>query len=153
MVLAKLDTLLKNTPVHEPRTAADSLRDAGAYGYSRDNPVKVGGGVEQGRDNQLRYLESLRGPGGEPVEHFRLGSCCPFRTENAPGGSGRLDAYEVRYPGLAKPVVLYLNLYDHEAPRAPEGFVLSPGPPAETRASALPYTPGSSRPTTGKTRR
>ena len=35
---------------------------------------------------------------------------------------GLLDRYEVTYPGLEKPVVLYLNYYDYERPKIPVGF-------------------------------
>jgi hypothetical protein len=111
----------------EPRTAADSLRDAKAYGYAPENPVRVGGGRESGVLNQRAFLRSLRGPGGEAVGFFRLGSCCPFTAPGETQALARIDAYEVTYPGLPKPVLLYFDIYE-DADRAgpPHGFTRAP---------------------------
>jgi hypothetical protein len=107
-----------------PRSAADSLEAAGALGYASGNAIRVGGGMEQGEHNQHAYLNALRGPGGERVTWYRLGSCCEFQTPNGiEGKAGRLDAYEVTYPGLPHPVVLYINLYDPpQGSAVPQGF-------------------------------
>jgi hypothetical protein len=131
MVTARLDTALKRIkPL--PRTEADRLAAAGALGYAPENPIRVGGGsLEEGGLAQRRYLESLRGPRGEPVTYLRLGSCCRFSTPRGFQGAGMLDAYEVRYPGLAKPVTLYLDLYT-PAPASqglPAGFTRRAAPP------------------------
>ena len=65
------------------------------YGYTEDNPIKVGGGME-GPLNEQRFLNALAGPNGEKVTYKRQGSCCPFKTPNAVfGDSGMLDMYEV----------------------------------------------------------
>jgi hypothetical protein len=111
----------------EPRTQADSLREAKAYGYVPENPVRVGGGRESGVASQYAFLRSLRGPGGEAVSYFRLGSCCPFTAPGETEALARIDAYEVSYPGLAKPVLLYFDIY-HDADRAgpPHGFTRAP---------------------------
>ena len=45
------------------------------YGYTEDNPIMVGGGVD-GPKNERRYLNALAGPGGEVLRYERLGSCC-----------------------------------------------------------------------------
>ena len=109
-----------------PRSMADSLADAKALGYAPENPVKVGGGGERGVQNEHAWLDGLRGPDGQAVTWFRLGSCCEFETPNAPRdmqGHGLLDAYEVTYPGLPHPVLLYLDMYDPPADQAvPPGF-------------------------------
>jgi hypothetical protein len=99
----------------------------GPYGVSETNPILVGGlGGSNRAANEDAYLARLRGPAGEPVSHRRLGSCCVFPTPNPHYGvGGALDRVEVTYPGLAEPVVLYLNAYDPGEPRAPAGFVLS----------------------------
>jgi hypothetical protein len=93
------------------------------YGYTSENPIKVGG-FKQGRNNQnqLLYLDQLRGPNGEKVEFVRLGSCCFYDTPNGIMGRGLLDRYQLTYPGLEEPIVLYLSLYDYEAPKIPVGF-------------------------------
>ena len=109
-----------------PRSAADSLAAAKAFGYAPENPVKVGGGAEHGVQNEHAWLDTLRGPNGETVTWLRLGSCCAFETPNAPPdmeGHGMLDAYEVTYPGIAHPVLLYLDLYDPAEEGVPPGFV------------------------------
>jgi hypothetical protein len=113
------------------RTAADSLAEAGAFGYSTRNAIRVGGGRENGERNQFAYLDALRGPGGETVTYFRIGSCCQFETPNGlEGKTGLLDAYEVTYPGLPRPVTLYMNLYDppEGTNPVPQGFTRAPGP-------------------------
>jgi hypothetical protein len=105
------------------RTVGDSLAAAGAYGYSRANPIRVGGGLDNGAASERAFLATLRGPGGEPVKYLRLGSCCPYPVATAPGGRAALDAYELTYAGRAEPAVVYLSMYELDAPRAPEGFV------------------------------
>lgn len=118
-----MDKLAPGAGGPSPREETD------AYGYGRRNPVKVGGGPESGVANERRWLDGLRGPGGEPVRYRRLGSCCEFRRGRV---QGRLDAYEVTYAGLAKPVVLYLDMYAEPrgVPAPPEGFTAaSPSTP------------------------
>lgn len=98
------------------------------YGFSQDNPIKVGGiekGFGVGPQREHDYLGRLRGPNGERVTFARLGSCCPFKSPRAPiENTGLLDSYEVSYPGLSAPVTLYLNFYDQDTLKAPVGFVL-----------------------------
>ena len=101
------------TGVTTPATSAD-------YG-SQANPVKVGGGLGSGSRNEQLYLKSLRGPNGEVIEYERRGSCCPFETKNSELG-GLLDAYDITYAGLAKPIVLYINMYDADTLYIPPGF-------------------------------
>lgn len=116
-------------PLPERRDApepAPASTDA-AYGVTPEKPIKVGGGFNDGANQEERYLDTLRGPQGQPVIWKRLGTCCPFRTPNGiVGERGLLDRVEVTYKGLEEPVILYLNLYDRETPRAPAGFTLKP---------------------------
>lgn len=94
------------------------------YGYTEDNPVKVGGGME-GPLHERRFLNALAGPNGEKVAYERLGSCCPFKTKNAVfGDSGMLDKYEITVEGSSKKIILYLNMYDSETLQVPVGFTL-----------------------------
>ncbi|GHG89513.1 hypothetical protein [Comamonas sp. JC664] len=105
----------------EPAPAADATPAApSGYGYSEEDPIHVGGGV----DGELEYLEHLRGPQGQKVRYERRGSCCFFESKESPFGSGMLDVYDVTYDGLGQPVTLYLNMYERKEPRAPEGFTL-----------------------------
>lgn len=91
------------------------------YGYSQKNPVKVGG-FSEGPINERNYLNSLSGPNGERIWFQRSGSCCQFNTKNSPYGAGMLDIYRVSYEGKKDTVTLYLNMYDKESLKAPEGF-------------------------------
>ncbi len=93
------------------------------YGYTQENPIKVGGYSENdGPDNERRYLNSIHGPNGEIISYTREGSCCFFRTPNGMDGVGLLDRFKITYEGLKEPVFLYLNMYDYEMPEAPYGF-------------------------------
>ncbi|XXF78358.1 hypothetical protein P2318_00960 [Myxococcaceae bacterium GXIMD 01537] len=100
-----------------------------AYGTTPESAVRIGGGPS----GERAYLRALRGPRGEDVLVRRLGSCCEFETPNGIGGWGMLDVFEVMYDGMDVPVRLYLNMYDGEPVRAPQGFVLE-----DTRAPQGP---------------
>jgi len=97
------------------------------YGFTPKNPVNVGGVKESsGARNQQRYLNALRGPGGEPVTYSRRGSCCPFKTPNGfVNNTGVLDAYTVTWKGRSKPMVIYLNFYEEGWLKAPKGFTVA----------------------------
>lgn len=96
------------------------------YGYTSENPIKVGGFSEKdGPYNEMRYLNSLYGPHGEIIRYDREGSCCFFRTPNGIEGiAGLLDRFKITYKGLKEPIFLYLNMYDYEEPMAPYGFTV-----------------------------
>ncbi|ATB44615.1 hypothetical protein [Corallococcus macrosporus] len=108
----------KPAPHGEPPPREDGA--ALGYGYSSEDPIHVGGGV----NGEHEYLEHLRGPQGQKVRYERRGSCCFFESPDSPFGSGLLDVYDVTYDGLEAPVTLYLNMYERKDPRAPEGFRL-----------------------------
>ncbi|NLN32798.1 MAG: 2-dehydro-3-deoxyphosphooctonate aldolase [Flavobacteriaceae bacterium] len=104
-------------------TRAMEKKSEGLYGYSEKNPIKVGGAMQgEGPAREREYLNSLTGMNGESVSFFRLGSCCPFETENSGMGMGMLDRYSVTYEGKEDTVVLYINMYDEDVQYAPEGF-------------------------------
>jgi hypothetical protein len=75
-----------------------------------------------------KYLDTLRDPAGEPVSHLRLGSCCAFPSTKSPNRFGMLDAYEVTYPGLARPMTLYVDMYTPPSQGVPAGFVRGAAP-------------------------
>jgi hypothetical protein len=112
----------------DPAPANIALATDSTYGYTEQNPIKVGGvSRERGPQNQRAFLNALRGPGGERVQYQRQGSCCQYKTPNGMiAGLGALDIYEVTYQGLSKPLRLYLNMYDYEQPRIPRGFTWAP---------------------------
>ncbi|WAM26679.1 hypothetical protein [Myxococcus sp. NMCA1] len=107
-------------PATEAAAPEATSRAPSGYGYSKDDPIHVGGGV----GGEHEYLQHLRGPQGQKVRYERHGSCCAFESEGAPFGSGLLDVYVVTYDGLEEPVMMYLNMYERKDPRAPEGFRL-----------------------------
>jgi hypothetical protein len=90
-----------------------------SYGYSIDNPIKVGTDCidifacsMEGPSRERAYLDSLSGPNGEIVRYERLGS-----LEH---GDTILDKYTVLYSGTT--VTLYLDMYAYEEPMAPADF-------------------------------
>jgi hypothetical protein len=83
------------------------------YGYTKGNPIKVGGGDFGGPSREREYLDVLRGPNGEALTYDRLGS--------VPFDNTILDIYEIR--GLSKPVTLYIDEYSYTDPKAPVGFI------------------------------
>ena len=104
----------------------DVTADDPSYGYSPDNPIRVGG-IQQGPSRERMYLNALMGPNGEPIEYERIGSCCPFSTPNGFKGGGLLDAFRVTYEGHASPITLYINFYDESPLRIPDGFTARGG--------------------------
>lgn len=83
------------------------------YGYTKENPIKVGGGAFDGPARERAFLDTLRGPNGEGVEYYRLGS--------EDGVDTILDAYQVSFLGQDS-VVLYMDEYSYEDLKAPVGF-------------------------------
>ena len=113
--------------------SACPVSDDPAFATTKDHAAQVGGGAMYVAARERRYLDPLRGPMGEAVQYKRLGS---MPLEKDPGTI--LDAYEVTYPGLEKPIILYLDAYHFDdALNAPKGFVCAvpislnaPGPDA-----------------------
>ncbi|MFZ5878886.1 MAG: hypothetical protein ACOY0R_05935, partial [Chloroflexota bacterium] len=85
------------------------------YGYTADNPIKVGGDFLSGPQRERAYLDNLLGPNGELLSYERLGSTM--------GNDTILDMYEIS--GLDNPVVLYVDMYKYETLSAPVGFACS----------------------------
>lgn len=96
------------------------------YGYQPEKALLLGGFLfgTDSQDYHYIYFNRLRGPSGQEVSVKRAGSCCGFKDEKLPFGGGMLDLYELTYEGLEKPVIVYVNLYRFEEPKAPQGFIL-----------------------------
>ncbi|HEX8576615.1 MAG TPA: 2-dehydro-3-deoxyphosphooctonate aldolase [Flavobacterium sp.] len=95
------------------------------YGYHPDYPINIFY-QSTGNDsiNQPRFLNALAGPRGEKITYKRLEICCPFKSKRALSGAGLLDVYEIRWQGQAKPVKLYLNIYEKGVVMVPVGLSL-----------------------------
>jgi hypothetical protein len=93
-----------------------------AYARSEKSPVLVGGGFGEGSHNTYRFLNALLGPAGQQVHYTRIGTCCAFKSPNAPfGGEGLLEVYEISYEG-GKPERLYFDWYDSGHLYIPQGL-------------------------------
>ena len=93
------------------------VADEPEFATSKDHPVQVGGGALTIAARERRYLDALRGPEGQPVQYKRVG------TERTTDQATILDRYEVSYPGLEKPLYLFLDAYHFDdALKAPKGF-------------------------------
>lgn len=82
------------------------------YGYTEENPIKVGGDFINGPSRERAYLDNLLGPNGEMLSYERQGSLMR--------GDVILDAYQVTGSGINE--TLYIDMYDFEGPQAPIGF-------------------------------
>jgi hypothetical protein len=92
------------------------------YGLSADDPVRVGGGYDDGRWNRTMYLLSLRGPDGEEVTFSRLGPGRVYENSATPTGHAVIDLFEVNHAGLAAPITVYIDFNKYERPWIPAGF-------------------------------
>ncbi len=105
------------------KTKKTTTTDKNEYGYSKSNPIKVGGvKTDEGLLNEREYLRSLVDLEGNDLSFYRIGSCCSFKTSNSGWGSGMLDIYTVYIEGKTDTVHLYLNMYDEDKLYAPKGF-------------------------------
>jgi hypothetical protein len=132
MVAVLLTVALAQAPA-----SSCAVADEAAFATTKDHAVQVGGGAMYAAAREHRYLDALRGPMGEAVQYKRTGSL-PLDKD----GRTILDTYEVTYPGLEKPALLYLDAYHFDdGLKAPKGFTcavpigLSPPPPDAMLAS------------------
>jgi hypothetical protein len=95
------------------------------YGFKPETPISVGGGAYGGHSFEEDYLDALSGPSGQETSYLRVRSMTY--------GSTILDQYEITYPGLDRPLVVYLDEYSYAAPRVPRGL---------TCGGRLPKGPG-----------
>jgi hypothetical protein len=93
------------------------------YGYNQDYPVNVGfTSLEDGYNNQIRFLNALAGPNGEKIEFEKKDPCCPFPSKKVETGAGLIDTYQITWNGLQKPIMLYINKYEKGELMIPLGF-------------------------------
>jgi hypothetical protein len=116
---AKNAKVLARGPIKITKVTKDDT-----YG-SEKNPIMVGGVVDSnGPSNERAYLDLLAGPNGEEISYNRVSSCCAFKSDRGFMGKGLLDVYEVKYEGMKKPIMLYINMYDYQTLYAPVGFTI-----------------------------
>ena len=95
------------------------------YGYDKDYPINVFYYSTRNETiNQERFLNALTGPKGQKISFSKIESCCPFPTKRSEMGAGFLDVYEVKWEGLKKPILLYMNIYEKGVLKVPVGFGL-----------------------------
>jgi hypothetical protein len=82
------------------------------YGYTKENPIKVGGGAFGGPSRERMYLDNLLGANGETITYLRLGSESFEDTI--------LDIFEIIVSG--KKFILYIDEYSYNDLQAPIGF-------------------------------
>ena len=93
------------------------------YGYDPDYPINVFYQNTKNENlNAQRFLNALAGPNGEKITYIKLESCCPFPTKRHEIGAGFLDIYELTWEGNAKPIKLYLNIYEKGSLLVPIGL-------------------------------
>lgn len=95
------------------------------YGYDKDYPINVFYYSTRNETvNQERFLNALAGPKGQKTTFVKIESCCPFPTKRSEMGAGFLDVYEVKWDGIKKPILLYMNIYEKGFLKVPVGFSL-----------------------------
>jgi hypothetical protein len=116
---------VKQVSLNETTFKIDAQSEDKAYGYSASKPVMVGGKLSGTGENEKKFLNALSGPNGESLKYSKIESCCPFKTKNGLfEDSGTLDKYSITYEGLQKPLVLYINTFDSDTLKVPEGLKL-----------------------------
>ena len=118
------DTTKKHIPIH-PILRLLKTAENDQYGFSSDQPVKVGSGPDGGPANQRAYLDLLRDAKGKPVGYKRKGSCCEYDSPNGMFGVALIDVYEITYrneKGKLKTTKIYISFYDYEEPQILFGF-------------------------------
>jgi len=122
-VLASCGTVRKN---HTSSILVESAVTDRDYGFVANKPIKLGGFMRGTKHSgyHREFFSKLVGPNGQRVKSRRLGRCCAFLDKSLPFGAGFLDKYELSYKGNSRPVVIYVDLYKYDQPRAPQGFRL-----------------------------
>ncbi|RXR19381.1 2-dehydro-3-deoxyphosphooctonate aldolase [Flavobacterium amnicola] len=93
------------------------------YAYNENYPVNVGfTTLEDGLNNQIRFLNALAGPKGEKITYKLVDTCCPFPTKKSDMGAGMLDIFEINYEGQSKPILLYINKFERGEVMIPVGL-------------------------------
>ena len=113
-------TLLDTIRFTGPRDWNESICPVSSddtYGYSKDNPIRIGGGSLDGPARVESYLGALNYPEGG-LDGVSVYSTNTWSLEY---GDSLLNAYEVTYNGK-EAFILYFDEYTYEELLAPSGF-------------------------------
>jgi hypothetical protein len=100
--------------------ASCSPSDDPDYGLVKEKPILIGGGPLYMAARQRRFLQSLRGPEGQPV-------AVPNGVGSFPANDADhtiLDVYTVSYEGHGG-IQLFMDAYHYGEPHVPRGFTCS----------------------------
>jgi hypothetical protein len=109
---ALLQSVVFIPPSEAVQAYACLISEDETYGYTMENPIRVGGDAFDGPPRERAFLDNLLGKNGELVTYERLGSIGFEDTI--------LDIFEITV-GTSK-VTLYIDEYSYSEPRAPVGF-------------------------------
>lgn len=118
---AAFDSLLNGIKFTDANAACPISTDK-TYGYSQDNPVKVGGGDFEGPSRERAYLDHLKGPNNSQLTYDRQGSM--------DSGNTILDVFQIKGSGVS--AVLYIDEYNYSELQAPVGFTCTGAFPLST---------------------
>lgn len=122
--------------IHEPNKKIPRLSDEEGlfieqysndptYGYSEDNPIKVGGHKLFGSLLIDLYLYSLHGYDNEQITHKTMSIHKKIYKSISHNELGIIEEVAVWYQDELEPQFLYFNTYDCELPlKAPMGFII-----------------------------
>jgi hypothetical protein len=104
----------------EPSLELVLSTDDPTYGFTRENPVRLGSPGGASPLLVRRFLSALWGPAGQPLRYERAGACSTD-PDRATG-----EAYSVTYEGLDAPLILYFELRSSGDLRVPVGLSARP---------------------------
>lgn len=84
------------------------------YGFSPDNPIRIGGGDQAAPGREAAFLGNLIGASGGLIQFQPAGS--------QPFGGGTLDIYQIAFQQAGQPVMLYFDRNNFAPLFAPAGF-------------------------------
>jgi hypothetical protein len=109
-------TVLENITFFEITPMADCpVSNNRSYGYTRENPIRIGGNSSDGEEREHDYLGSLLGPHGELVSYIR--------QDSNDSGEGAVDEYAIWFGNEFG--TIYFDAHTYQAPKAPFGMTCS----------------------------
>ena len=118
------DTIKPTKEIH-PICRLTSFSDNDNYGFTQEQPIKVGNGPNGAPANERAYLDLLCDGQGKPISYYREGSCCAHESKNGFNGMAMLDIYVINYyneNGIKETAKVYISMYDYEEPLIIKGF-------------------------------